>query len=109
MLPRFREPGRILAQVNDWSLYLLRTGSGALYTGIARDVDRRVAEHRAGAPKGAKALRGRGPLEVVYRCEVGERGLALQIESWIKRRSKAEKETLVAQAPGRKALLERLP
>lgn len=91
--------------VDDWSLYLLRTASGALYTGIARDVERRLEEHRAGAPRGAKALRGRTPLELVYRCEIGERGLAQQVESWIKRRSKDEKEALVERGPSRAQLV----
>ena len=31
-----------------WSLYLLRTSSGMLYTGITTDVARRVAQHQAG-------------------------------------------------------------
>ena len=30
-----------------WFLYLVRTASGALYTGIATDVERRFAEHQA--------------------------------------------------------------
>jgi predicted GIY-YIG superfamily endonuclease len=29
-----------------WHLYLVRTAGGRLYTGIATDVDRRLAEHR---------------------------------------------------------------
>lgn len=41
-----------------WHLYLLRTASGMLYTGITTDVARRLTQHQAG--KGAKALRGKG-------------------------------------------------
>ncbi|MDX1590109.1 MAG: GIY-YIG nuclease family protein [Oleiphilaceae bacterium] len=44
---------------SDWSLYMLRTASGALYTGITTDVQRRLQEHRKGV-RGARALRGRG-------------------------------------------------
>ena len=46
-----------------WKVYILRCGDGSLYTGIAVDVEHRLAVHRSG--KGAKYTRGRGPLELV--------------------------------------------
>ncbi len=76
-----------------WSLYLVRCGDGSLYTGIATDVARRFAEHQSG--KGARYLRGRGPLELVYRHPVGNRSEALQLEHRVKRLSKQQKEHLV--------------
>jgi putative endonuclease len=76
-----------------WSVYLVRRADGALYCGIAIDVARRLAEHAAG--RGAKALRGRGPLQLVLRRRVGDRGLALRVEARIKRLHKSEKERLV--------------
>jgi len=79
-----------------WSVYLVRCLDGALYTGIARDVERRLAQHRAG--RGAKALRGRGPLVLVLARRVGERGHALRVEAAIKRLKKNEKEVLAARA-----------
>ncbi len=88
-----------------WSLYVVRTRDGSLYTGVARDVDRRFAEH-AGS-RGAKALRGRGPLELVYRAEIGDRGLALGLEHRIKRLAKADKETLVRSTPTKDQLIAR--
>ena len=86
-----------------WHVYLVRAGDGSLYTGIATDVKRRVAEHAEG--RGAKALRGRGPLELVYRKRIGDRGLALRLEHQLKLRSKDEKEALVRKRPTRAALL----
>ncbi|MDN3520423.1 GIY-YIG nuclease family protein, partial [Halomonas ramblicola] len=65
-----------------WYLYLIETAGGALYTGITTDVTRRLAEHAAG--RGAKALRGRGPLRLVYQQAVGSRGEALRLEAEIK-------------------------
>jgi putative endonuclease len=79
-----------------WSVYLVRCMDGALYTGIARDVERRLAEHREG--RGAKALRGRGPLVLVLAREVGERGHALRVEAAIKRLKKGDKEVLARRA-----------
>lgn len=80
-----------------WSIYLLRCADGSLYTGIATDVSRRLMEH-AESEKGAKYLRGRGPLELVFRQEIGDRGLALKVEHRVKRLPKADKED-----PGRLA------
>lgn len=77
-----------------WFLYLVRTAKGHLYTGITLDVARRFAEHQAG--KGAKALRGKGPLTLVYWELVGARSAALKRELAVKALSKARKEALVS-------------
>ncbi len=74
-----------------WSVYLLRCGDGSLYTGIATDVSRRVAQHKDGE-KGAKYLRGRGPLDLVFQQEIGDRSLASKIEHQVKQFPKAYKE-----------------
>lgn len=79
-----------------WFLYLVRTRHGHLYTGITVDVARRFAEHQAG--KGAKALRGKGPLALVYSEQVGCHSEALKRELAVKGLSKARKEALVATA-----------
>ncbi|MFT5050133.1 MAG: putative endonuclease [Chlamydiales bacterium] len=84
----------------DWSVYLIRCGDGSLYTGIATDVARRLEQHTASDGKGAKYLRGRGPLEVVLQHAVGGRGLALRVEGRIKKLPRAEKELLVAGTRG---------
>jgi len=87
-------------------VYLVATGDGRLYTGITTDVARRLEEHRAG--KGARFLRGRAPLELVYHCRVGARGKALRVESLLRRRPREDKLEVVASAPSRRALLRRL-
>ena len=60
-----------------WSVYMLRDASNRLYTGISTDVLRRLAEHQSG--KGARALRGRGPLQLVWQQSIGEQSLALRL------------------------------
>ena len=92
--------------MSPWSVYILRTSRDALYTGISTDVDDRVAAHERG--RGAKCLRGRGPLELVYRRKLGDVGLALRVERALKRLSKAEKEALATEQPTRARLLRRL-
>ncbi len=88
----------------DWHLYVVRAADDSLYTGIATDVERRLAEHREGM-KGAKYLRGRGPLELVFQCRLGERGLALRVERWLKKLPKAKKEEILAGELEREDLL----
>lgn len=90
-----------------WSVYMLRCGDGSLYTGIATDVLRRVAEHGSGA-KGARYLRGRGPLEIVLQSEVGDRGLATRAELRIKRLDRYAKEELIASKHALTELLSEL-
>jgi len=76
--------------MSHYSIYLVRCRDGSFYTGIATDVVRRFAEHEDGA-KGAKYLRGKGPLKLVFQQEIGNRSLASRVESRIKRLSRDEK------------------
>lgn len=81
--------------MSQWYLYLVRTARGVLYTGITTDVDRRFSEHQSGAPKGARALRGKGPLTLEFSAAVSDRSLASQLEWAIKRWPRQEKEKLI--------------
>ncbi len=90
----------------EWSIYLIRCGDDSLYTGIATDVARRFEEHTSGAGKGAKYLRGRGPLEVVMQQAVGDRGLALRVEARVKKLARSEKEQLVGRPKGLRSILK---
>ncbi|MGY8794565.1 MAG: GIY-YIG nuclease family protein, partial [Woeseiales bacterium] len=74
-----------------YSVYLVRCRDGSVYTGIATDVARRLTEHDQG-PRGAKFLRGKGPLTLIYEQEIGDRSLASKIESRVKRLPKMDKE-----------------
>ncbi len=78
-----------------WFVYIVRCGNGSLYTGVATDVTRRLTEHQANGGRGARYLRGRGPLELVLEREVGDRGRALKVEGRIKRLPKGRKEQLL--------------
>ena len=79
----------------DWHLYLVRCHDGSLYTGITTNVARRFAEHQENNGAGAKYLRGRGPLMLVFQKKLGSRSLALGVESKVKKLSKAKKEELI--------------
>lgn len=81
--------------MSGWYLYMVRTAKGALYTGITTNVERRFAEHQAGGPKGARSLRGKGPLELVFTAEVRDRSVASRMEWQLKQWPRARKEALV--------------
>jgi len=80
--------------VKTWHLYLVRCADGTLYTGISNDVARRLAEHRSG--KGARYLRGRGPLLLARKIRVGDKSTAFRVEWRVKRLSRKDKEKLIA-------------
>lgn len=82
-----------------WHLYIVRCADGSLYTGITTDVARRLNAHRSN--RGARRLRGRQPLCLVFSHPVGDHGSALRMERRVKALSKRDKEHLVV---GRLAL-----
>lgn len=88
-----------------YSVYILRCADGSLYTGIATDVQRRLREHQSGT-RGAKYLRGRAPLELVYEQAVAERASALRVENRIKRLDRRQKEALIAGDETASAMLD---
>ena len=81
--------------MSDWYLYIVRCRDGSLYTGITTDVARRLEEHQGKGTTGAKYLRGRGPLFLVFQKKLGSKSLAMSVENKVKRLSKVRKEELV--------------
>jgi len=86
-----------------YTIYVLRCADGSLYTGIARDLEARVAAHNRGA--GARYTRGRGPVEVVWKRGRQAPRAARQLEYAIKALPRRDKERLIA---GDEALWRRL-
>ncbi len=78
----------------DWSIYMIRCADGSLYTGITTDVERRLTEHQSAGQKGAKYLRGKGPLILEWQEKIGDKSCALKLERRIKKLPKATKEKL---------------
>ncbi|MEL7186905.1 MAG: GIY-YIG nuclease family protein [Pseudomonadota bacterium] len=77
-----------------YSVYIVECRDGTFYTGVATDVERRLREHESGA-RGARYLRGRGPLRVVFKSEVGDRSYAQRAEYRIKRLAREQKQALI--------------
>lgn len=80
-----------------WFVYLIRTRQGTLYCGVTTDVERRFEEHQH-SKKGAKYLKGKAPLTLVWSQQVKSKRDAMQFEYRIKKRlTKAQKEELIVQ------------
>ena len=82
-----------------WWVYMIRADDHSLYTGVTTDVERRLAEHKAETSvpyRGAKALRGKRHLKLVYSFAAKDQSQALKLEYAIKQLRKARKEALVA-------------
>jgi putative endonuclease len=74
-------------------VYILRCGDGSLYTGSAKDLERRLGQHRAG--KASRYTRSHLPVALVWVQEVESWRGALAAERRIKELSREEKEELL--------------
>ncbi len=83
---------------DDWFIYILRCADGTLYTGIAKDLEKRLAEHNSGGRSAAKYTRSRGPVFLVYSEKVVTHSAAAKREYAIKQMSKKRKELLIANS-----------
>lgn len=83
--------------MSDWFVYMIRSASGKLYTGISTDVERRFQEHAGERPNGARFFRGDPPQEIVYREVAADRAEASRREAEIKKLKRAIKLTLIAR------------
>lgn len=80
--------------MSSWYVYMARGRSGALYTGITTDLQRRLREHNSGT-RGSKWARKERPLALVFaqRCE--NHSDALRAEHKIKSWSHERKECII--------------
>ena len=75
-------------------VYIVRCSDGTYYTGWSSDPDRRVVEHNRG--RGGRYTRTHGPVTLVYREHLPDRGSAMRREVQIKNYSRERKERLIA-------------
>ncbi len=78
-----------------YSLYILQCADGSLYTGIAKELEKRLDEHN-NSQKGAKYTKARRPVKVVYEERHRSKSSALKRELEIKKMSRSQKEKLVS-------------
>lgn len=76
-----------------WYVYMLCCSDDSYYTGITKDLQRRLQQHNSGSD-GAKYTRGRRPVKLVYQEQQRDHSSALKRELQIKRLKAAAKRAL---------------
>ena len=77
----------------NWLVYMLECSDNSIYTGITNNLEERLKTHQSG--NGAKYLRGRLPIKLVYKENLINRSEATKRETYIKKMSKKEKKKLI--------------
>jgi putative endonuclease len=78
-----------------WHVYILRCADGSLYTGIARDLAKRLRQHNGELVGGPRYTRGRRPVALAWSDSAADRSAALQREAAIKNLSRRQKLALI--------------
>ena len=76
-----------------YTLYIIRCADDSFYTGIAKDLDKRLEVHKTG--KGSVYVRARLPFSLVYTEKHRDRSRATKREIEIKKMTRQEKEKLL--------------
>jgi len=75
-------------------IYIVECSDASLYTGITKDVTKRIAEHNTSI-KGAKYTKSRRPVKLVYEEPSLNRSTASKREYQIKKFTRLEKLKLI--------------
>jgi len=86
--------------MSDWFVYIVRCADDSLYTGITKDVERRIEEHNNDDTLGAKYTKVRRPVVLVYQEACESRSVVTKREYDIKQLSRKEKVQLLSQKNG---------
>lgn len=78
---------------DQWIVYILECSDGSLYTGITKDLARRVQEHNDGGA--SRYTRSRRPVTPRYHETVASKSTALIRECALKLKSHKEKQALI--------------
>lgn len=83
-----------MSEKKEWSVYIIQTKSGKLYTGITTDLKRRFLEHK-NKPAGARFFRISNPDKILYQESHPDRSSATKREIAIKKMSRQQKLDLL--------------
>lgn len=79
-----------------WYVYLLLCRNGAIYTGIARSVAARYAQHVAGT--GARYTRANPPRRLLAKFACANQSEASRMEAAVKKLAAADKRKLIGKS-----------
>ncbi len=83
-----------------WFLYILQCQNDSFYTGVTKDLERRLKMHNDG--KASRYTRARRPVEMIYHEDCASHAQALVRECQVKALPRKKKEQLVLS--GQKSL-----
>lgn len=78
-----------------WHVYILQCADGSLYTGVARDLQRRLLQHNGELVGGSRYTRGRRPVALLWSDSAPDRSTAQRREAAIKNLSRSQKLLLL--------------
>ncbi len=74
-----------------WQVYILRCADNTLYTGVAKDLEKRLRQHNGELVGGPKYTSGRRPVSLLWWEAAENRSAAQQREAAIKKLGRVEK------------------
>lgn len=80
----------------DYFVYMIQCSDNSFYTGIAKDLEKRLKEHNGQIKGGAIYTRSRRPVILKYSEKFKNRSNALKREYEIKQLSREEKQKLLS-------------
>ena len=83
-----------------WHVYIVKCSDDSLYTGITTDIARRVNEHNTDDKLGAKSLKGKRPVSLVYTEDFANQIEAAKREREIKGWKRKYKLLLIEERNG---------
>jgi putative endonuclease len=83
-----------------WYLYILECSDKSYYTGITKNIAKRVEAHNLG--KGARYTRTRTPVTLVYHERCGKQAKAMKREIQVKNMRRKQKKALIDKKAKRK-------
>lgn len=81
--------------MTSWFVYIVRCADDSLYTGITKNIIRRIDEHNNGNRTASAYTRARRPVALVYQESYQTRSQAAKREYQIKQLSRREKQALL--------------
>ena len=90
-----------------WYVYIARCNDDSLYTGITTNVERRELEHNTDNKLGAKSLRHKRPVKIIYTETYANQTKAAKREQAIKSWTREYKIKLIQRV--RSSTVEQLP
>jgi len=84
---------RRIQRTGKYFVYILQCSNGTYYTGYTNNLENRIKEHNNG--NGAKYLRGKLPVKLVYAKEYHYYENALRRERNLKKLTRKQKEKLI--------------